>query len=227
MTIAPLAASVAYAPSPLARAPRDWVVRDLGRTAYLDTFAAMKAFTAARHADTPDELWLTEHPPVFTLGLAGRREHVRDAGEIPVVACDRGGQVTYHGPGQIVAYLLLDMKRAKLGVRELVRAMEQALIDTLADYAVDAHRRAGMPGAYVNDAKIAALGLRIVSKGCYHGLALNVDMDLAPFARIDPCGYEGLTVIHMRQLGVKTPLTDIKSRLVEHLRHSVFSRSRE
>jgi lipoyl(octanoyl) transferase len=162
----------------------------------------MRAFTAARNADTKDEIWLLEHPPVYTLGLAGRREHLLRENAIPVVAVDRGGQVTYHGPGQLVAYLLLDLRRAGLTVRELVQRMEQAVIDVLASLGVSGERRCGAPGVYVAGAKVAALGLR-VRHGCtYHGLALNVDMDLAPFADINPCGYEGLAVTQLRDLGV-------------------------
>jgi lipoyl(octanoyl) transferase len=157
----------------------------------------MQAFTAARNESTPDELWLCEHPPVFTQGLAGKPEHLlRDIG-IPVVKIDRGGQITYHGPGQLVAYLLLDLKRRGLTVKTLVNRMEQAVIDLLADYDVAAERLAGAPGVYVDGAKIAALGLKVKRNCCYHGLALNVAMDLAPFAAINPCGYEGMAVTQL------------------------------
>src|ERR1700681_4579637 len=166
--------------------------RNLGLVAYEPAWRAMQAFNQARNPQTPDELWLVEHPPVFTLGLAGRREHVLDAGEIPVIRTDRGGQVTYHGPGQAIVYVLLDLRRNRLGVKELVRRIEGGVSGILGEYGVDGARRAGTPGVYVNDAKIAAIGLRI-ARGCsYHGVALNVDADLAPFARIDPCGYPGL-----------------------------------
>lgn len=176
-----------------ARAPAA-VLRDLGITDYGATLEAMRAFNRVRDAGTPDEVWLTEHPPVYTLGLAGRREHLLDTGDIPVVSSDRGGQVTYHGPGQLVAYLLLDLGRRDLKVRQLVELIEGVVIDALGEIGIAAHRRAGMPGVYVDDAKIAALGLK-VSRGCtYHGLSLNVNGDLAPFARIDPCGYRGLRV---------------------------------
>src|SRR3954471_8543927 len=152
----------------------------------------MQAFNARRDEAGADQLWLVEHPPVFTLGLAGRREHVLSPGDIPVIATDRGGQVTYHGPGQAVVYLLLDLRRRGYGVRELVRRIEAAVIQVLADHGVQGDRRDGMPGVYVDGAKIAAIGLR-VSRGCtYHGVSMNVDMDLEPFARIDPCGYPGL-----------------------------------
>jgi lipoyl(octanoyl) transferase len=178
------------------------MLRALGRVAYEPTWQAMQAFTAARDAATGDQAWLVEHPPVFTLGLAGRPEHVLTPGDIPVVKTDRGGQVTYHGPGQAVVYLLLDLRRLGIGVRELVRRMEGAVLDVLHDRGVQGMRREGMPGIYVDGAKIAAIGLR-VSRGCtYHGVSLNVDMDLAPFGRIDPCGYPGLASTSLAALGV-------------------------
>ena len=173
----------------------------------------MQAFNAARTRDTPDQLWIVEHPPVFTLGLAGRREHVLDPGDIPVVATDRGGQVTYHGPGQVVAYTLLDLRRLGLGVKELVRRLEDALIDLLASYRIAGERRAGMPGVYVRGAKIAAIGLR-VARGCtYHGVAFNSDMDLEPFRRIDPCGYRGLEATSLAALGIRDDLGTVEQRL--------------
>lgn len=183
------------------------ILRELGLRPYVDTLHAMRAFTAARTAQTPDELWLVQHPPVFTLGLAARSEHLLAPGHIAVVSTERGGQVTYHGPGQAVAYLLLDLHRLRLGVRELVDRIEAATIALLADHGVAAVRRAGAPGVYVHDAhpsaggaKIAALGLK-VSRGCtFHGAALNVAMDLEPFARINPCGYAGLRVTDLRSL---------------------------
>lgn len=175
-------------------------LRRLGRVDYAACLAAMQDFTDRRAADTPDELWLVQHPPVFTLGLAGKPEHVLDAGDIPVVRCDRGGQVTYHGPGQVVLYTLLDLKRADIGVKALVTTLEQAVIDLLATLGIDGERRTGAPGVYVAGAKIAALGLR-VRRGCaYHGLSLNVAMDLTPFERINPCGYAGLAVTDLRTL---------------------------
>ena len=179
------------------------IERALGRVAYEPTWRAMQAFTRARDADTPDQLWRVEHPPVFTLGLAGRREHVLAPGDIPVVPTDRGGQVTYHGPGQAVAYLLLDLRRRGYGVRELVRRIESAVLELLQDRGIQGVRREGMPGVYVGDAKIAAIGLR-VSRGCtYHGVSLNVDGDLEPFSRIDPCGYPGLAATRLADLGVR------------------------
>lgn len=187
----------------------------------------MQAFTDARGPDTPDELWLVEHDPVFTLGQAGKREHVLAAGDIPVIHVDRGGQVTYHGPGQIVAYPLLDLRRLHVGVRELVRRIEQATIDTLAEWNIVAHRRERAPGVYVSDAKIAALGLR-VRHGCtFHGLALNVAMDLAPFRRINPCGYVGLQVTQMRDLGGPSRLAAVEEALVAELGHQFGLSSRE
>ncbi len=193
------------------------LVRRLGRVEYEPTWQAMQDFTAGRNESTPDEIWLCEHPPVFTLGLAGKREHLlRDVG-IPVVKIDRGGQITYHGPGQIVAYLLLDLRRRKLGVRELVTRMEQALIDLLAEYDVEAQRLAGAPGVYVGGAKIGALGLRVKNGCCYHGLALNVDMDLSPFSAINPCGYEGMPVTQLRELRPGVDLPSVSERLLVHL----------
>lgn len=183
------------------------ILRELGLRPYAETLGAMRAFTDTRGADTPDELWLVQHPPVFTMGLAARPEHLLAPGDIPVVATERGGQVTYHGPGQAVAYLLLDLHRLRLGVRELVDRIEAATIALLADHGVAAVRRAGAPGVYVDDghptaggAKIAALGLK-VRRGCtFHGAALNVSMDLGPFSRINPCGYAGLQVTDLRSL---------------------------
>ncbi|HMX17320.1 MAG TPA: lipoyl(octanoyl) transferase LipB [Rhodocyclaceae bacterium] len=179
------------------------IVRRLGQAPYEPTWRAMQEFTAKRDGGTPDEIWLCEHPPVFTLGQAGRTEHLlRDVG-IPVVKIDRGGQVTYHGPGQVVAYLLLDLRRRDLKVRELVHRMEQAVIAALAGWGLRGERLAGAPGVYVKGAKIAALGLRVRNGCSYHGLALNVDMDLSPFAAINPCGYEGMPVTSLRLLGVQ------------------------
>ncbi len=196
-------------------------IKRLGRVDYEPTWRAMQAFTAARGPDTADEIWLVEHPPVFTLGQAGKREHLlRDIG-IPVVAIDRGGQVTYHGPGQVVAYLLIDLKRRGIGVKELVRRMEQAVIDLLAEFGIQAERLAGAPGVYVQGAKIAALGLRIKGGCSYHGLALNVAMDLAPFAAINPCGYEGMAVTQMRDLGVELSWGEVGERLLAQLQRQM------
>lgn len=192
-------------------------MRRLGRVDYEPTWHAMQAFTATRNATTPDELWLCEHAPVLTLGLAGRPEHLlRDIG-IPVVKIDRGGQITYHGPGQLVGYLLLDLKRRALTVKTLVHRMEQAVIDLLAQYGVPGERRAGAPGVYVGGAKIAALGLRIRNGCCYHGLALNVAMDLAPFAAINPCGYAGMAVTQLAAFHPSIDVEAVAARLVEAL----------
>jgi lipoyl(octanoyl) transferase len=194
-------------------------IRRLGRVDFDTTWRAMQDFTAARGPDTADEIWLLEHPPVFTLGLAGRREHILRASDIPVIATDRGGQVTYHGPGQIVAYLLLDLRRRGYGVRELVNRMEQAVIDLLADYGIEGRRRDKAPGVYVDERKIAALGLRVKQGHTYHGLALNVDMDLTPFDYINPCGYEGLKVTQLRNLGVTQDVDTVSERILAHLKH--------
>jgi lipoyl(octanoyl) transferase len=190
----------------------DTVTRDLGRAGYEPVWRAMQAFTQARDASTPDELWFVEHPPVFTLGLAAKPEHVLDAGPIPVVRIDRGGQVTWHGPGQLVAYVLVDLKRAGYGVKELVRRLEQSVIDLLAGYGIAGGRQAGMPGVYVAGAKIAAVGLR-VSRGCsFHGIALNVDADLSAFSRINPCGYPGLAAARLADLGVSDTIAGVQPR---------------
>ena len=192
-------------------------VRNLGLVAYEPTWRAMQAFNASRTPVTEDQLWLAEHPPVFTLGLAGRREHVLAPGDIPVVATDRGGQVTYHGPGQAVAYALLDLRRLGIGAKELVRRLEQCAIDTLANHGIAGERRPGMPGVYVAGAKIAAIGLRI-ARGCsYHGLALNVAPDLEPFARIDACGYPGLASTRMADLGVRDSMAAVQQELANRL----------
>jgi lipoyl(octanoyl) transferase len=167
---------------------------------YVPVWDAMRAFTAARDANTPDELWLLTHMPVFTQGQAGKPEHLLHTDKIPVVQIDRGGQVTYHGPGQLVVYLLLDVRRAGLGVRELVERIEQSVIDVLAQHGVEAHAQRKAPGVYVNGAKLAALGLRIRNGCSYHGLSVNIDMDLAPFTRINPCGYAGMAVTQLRDV---------------------------
>jgi lipoyl(octanoyl) transferase len=200
-------------PSPL----RPVAVRDLGRQPYVPVWRAMQGFTDARSAETEDEIWLVEHAPVFTLGQAGKAEHVLMPGEIPVIQVDRGGQVTYHGPGQIVAYPLLDLKRLKIGVRDYVCKIEQAVIDTLGHWNIHAERREGAPGVYVAGAKVAALGIR-VRRGCtFHGLAFNIAMDLGPFHRINPCGYAGLQVTSMLDLGGPSSLDAVKPVLLQAL----------
>ena len=204
----------ASAPETRAGVRAPWV-RYLGRVAYEPTWRAMQALNGARDAASRDQVWLLEHPPVFTLGLAGRREHVLSPGAIAVVATDRGGQVTYHGPGQAVAYGLLDLRRARLGVKALVRSLEQAVLELLAGYAIAGERRAGMPGVYVDGAKIAAIGLRVARGCCYHGIAVNADMDLEPFTRIDPCGYPGLAATRLADHGVRDSIDQVQRRLAD------------
>lgn len=193
------------------------VARRLGRREYTSVWHDMRVFTDERSAQTPDEIWLVEHEPVYTLGLNGKREHLLAPGDIPVVECDRGGQVTYHGPGQIVVYFLLDLRRRNLGIKHLVHLLEQAVIDLLQQYGIAAERKDNAPGVYVNGEKIAALGLR-VRKGCsYHGLSLNVNMDLEPFSRINPCGYEGLKTTQLKDLGCNLANDRIIEDLLAHL----------
>jgi lipoyl(octanoyl) transferase len=216
-SVGPSSRAVTHHPSPV-------TLRKLGLAEYVPTWEAMKAFTAARDAATPDEIWLLEHPPVFTLGQGGRPEHVLEPGNIPVVRTDRGGQVTYHGPGQAVIYLLLDLRRLGFGVKELVRKMEQAVMDLLAERGVAAERRAGAPGVYVGGAKIAALGLRVRDGCCYHGLAFNVDMDLEPFRRINPCGFPGLEVTRARDLGIPGSPQALGGKLAQSLADLVTRR---
>ena len=213
------AATPPHAPaSPQAAPPQ---VKRLGLTEHAATFAAMRAFTAAREAETPDQIWLTEHAPVYTLGLAGKPEHVLDAHGIAVVQTDRGGQVTYHGPGQVVAYVLVDLRRRSFKVRELVARIEDAVIETLGTYGVAGHRRAGMPGVYVDDAKIAALGLKVKNGCSYHGVSLNVAMDLAPFGGINPCGYEGLATAQLRDFAPGVTVEQAGERLAASLAHTL------
>ncbi len=210
------AVSACAAATPAAALPA--TVRDLGRQPYEPVWRAMQAFTDARDADTADEVWLVEHEPVFTLGQAGKPEHVLMPGDIPVINVDRGGQVTYHGPGQIVAYPLLDLKRLKIGVRDYVCKIEQAVIDTLAEWNIEGARRDGAPGVYVNGAKIAALGIR-VRRGCsFHGLAFNIEgQSTAPFARINPCGYAGLEVVALQDLGGPSSMEAVKPVLLAQM----------
>ena len=192
--------------------------RDLGRVEYEPTWRRMQAFTQERDANTPDEIWFLEHPPVFTLGLNGKPEHVLAAGDIPVINIDRGGQVTYHGPGQLVVYPLIDLKRRKLGIRALVEALENAVIDTLADFDIEAVSRRDAPGVYTPEgAKIAALGLRVRRNCTYHGLAFNIGMDLEPFQRINPCGYAGMQVTQVADLKGPSDLDRVADTLKPHL----------
>lgn len=193
------------------------IVRELGRRDYGSVWHEMQDFTRGRDQSTVDELWFVEHPPVYTQGVSGKAEHVLDPHGIPVVQSNRGGQVTYHGPGQVVGYVLFDLRRRKMGVRDLVSQLENAVIGLLQGYGINAAARKDAPGVYVDGAKVAALGLR-VSQGCsYHGLALNVDMDLTPFQWINPCGYKELKVTQLRDLGVDAPLPVIKNKLLNIL----------
>jgi lipoyl(octanoyl) transferase len=200
-------------------------LKRLGRTDYTRTWRAMQAFTDARTPDTPDEVWLTEHAPVYTLGLAGRPEHILRATTIPVLKVDRGGQITYHGPGQLVVYLLIDLKRLRVGVRALVEAIESAVIKLLDSYGIEAYGRRDAPGVYVKrvgvEAKVAALGLKVRNGCTYHGFALNLDMDLAPFDDIDPCGYRGLAVTQLRDLDVRASATEIEERLMRNVTQAI------
>jgi lipoyl(octanoyl) transferase len=213
------APSGAYAPE----------LKRLGRTDYAGTWRAMQAFTDARSADTMDEFWLTEHAPVYTLGLAGRREHVLRDNAIPVLKVDRGGQVTYHGPGQLLFYLMIDLRRLHLGVRQLVEAIESAVIKLLGSYGIESYGRRDAPGVYVKrdgrESKVAALGLKVRNGCTYHGFALNLDMDLAPFNDIDPCGYRGLAVTQLRDLGVCASRTEIEDRLASYVTRAIAAES--
>lgn len=201
----------------------DPVIRTLGMVEYQQTWDAMQSFTAKRSKDPDmrDEIWLVQHPSIYTLGQAGKPEHLLHVTDIPVVKIDRGGQITYHGPGQIVIYLLLDLRRFKINVRELVRLMERAVIDLLGEYGVAAQSRIDAPGVYVDDAKIASLGLKIRHGCCYHGLALNVDMNLAPFSNINPCGHAGLRVTQCSLLGITAGITELQAQLAQNLIHGL------
>ncbi len=192
-------------------------IKQFGIVDYLTTWQAMKDFTNERSTVTQDEIWLLQHPPIYTQGLAGKPEHLLQNNNIDVIKTDRGGQITYHGPGQIIAYLLLDMHRLKLGVRELVTRMENAVVDLLKSYDIQAERRSGAPGVYVDNAKIAALGLKIKRGHCYHGIALNVDMDLTPFSHINPCGYTNLQVTQTRNLGITDSVVTLSNKLATQL----------
>lgn len=196
-------------------------IRHLGLADYEPTWRAMQAFADTRTPDTPDELWVVEHPPVYTQGLAGKPEHLLLSTDIPVVQTDRGGQITYHGPGQLVVYLLIDFKRRGYGVRELVRRIEQSIIDTLADYGIASRGDVHAPGVYVDGKKIASLGLRIKNNTTYHGLSLNVDMDLTPFHWINPCGYAGLEMTQMVEQGAGVTLAEVADKLIPHIEHSL------
>jgi lipoyl(octanoyl) transferase len=199
-------------------------IRELGLCDYEPTWHAMREFTDLRQADTPDEFWYLQHPPVFTMGLNAQSEHLLNPRDIPVINIDRGGQVTYHGPGQLVVYLLLDLNRLNIGVKQLVFAMEQSIIDLLSGYEINAERLQGAPGIYVAGAKIAALGLRIRRGFSYHGLALNIDMDLEPFTQINPCGYAGMPVTQLATLASQhsdTHISHVQQLLHTHLLHNL------
>ncbi len=191
-------------------------IKNMGITEYLTAWQAMKNFTAQRTRETPDEIWLLEHPPVYTQGIAGKPEHLLFPNQIPVIKTDRGGQITYHGPGQIILYLLLDLHRRQLNIRQLVRKMEGAVIDLLSEYDVVAQGNENAPGVYVNGAKIASLGLKIRRGACYHGIAFNADMDLVPFTAINPCGYRGLRVIQAKDLGITDSKEILATRLAQN-----------
>jgi len=200
----------------------EFIIRRMGLSDYQITWQAMKDFTQNRTMQTHDEIWLLQHPAVFTQGIAGKPENLLHNHDIDLIKTDRGGQITYHGPGQIIAYLLLDIRRLKLGVRELVRSMENAVIDLLKDHHVTAVGRIEAPGVYVDNAKIASLGLKIRKNFCYHGIALNVDMDLTPFSYINPCGYRGLQVTQTRDLGIADGLEVLSNRLAEKLQEKLI-----
>ncbi len=198
------------------------IVRELGLRPYEQVWHDMQLFTDQRSETTADELWLLQHSPVFTLGKNGRPDHILDAQDIPVIKSDRGGQVTYHGPGQVIVYTLLDLNRRHIGVRELVTRIENSVIDLLEDYDIRANARKDAPGVYVNDRKIAALGLRVRKGRSFHGLALNVDMDLEPFSRINPCGYQGLEVTQLSELADVADFKAVEKRLLSHLQHQLL-----
>jgi len=193
------------------------IVRHLGRRDYATVWHEMKDFTLTRGPEAVDEFWIVEHPPVFTQGLNGKQAHLLDTGHIPVINVDRGGQVTYHGPGQLVVYTLLNIQRRDMGIRHLVTKLEQSVIDLLADYGIEGHNRRDAPGVYVADAKIASLGLRVKRGCCYHGLSLNVDMDLTPFSQINPCGMAGLQITQLKNFGAPTHISVISEALMDHL----------
>ena len=197
------------------------VIRELGLTDFETTWLAMQDFTAKRTSQTPDELWVTEHPPVYTLGLNRKDVRMPSRSDIPVVNTDRGGKITYHGPGQLVVYCLIDLKRNGLNVRQLVSAIENAVVQLLAEFNIPAAARADAPGVYVQNKKIASVGLRLKNQCCYHGLSLNVEMDLSPFNAIDPCGYRGLEVTQTKDLGIALPVPKLAEKLLNYLTHQL------
>lgn len=193
------------------------LVKDLGVTSFQESSEAMRNFTLQRDESTEDELWLLEHPAVFTQGINGKDEHIFDTGNTPVIKTDRGGQVTYHGPGQLIAYTLFDLKRQHIGVREMVSRLENAVIQFLAHHGIESKARNDAPGVYVDECKIASLGLRVKRGACYHGLSLNIDMDLSPFTRINPCGYQGMEMIDLKRLGILITMDEAKQQFVSVL----------
>jgi lipoyl(octanoyl) transferase len=210
----------------LPREPASIEVRSLGRQEFEPTWRAMQRFTEERDADTLDEIWFTEHPPVFTLGLNASREHLLAPGDIPVVQTDRGGQVTYHGPGQLMVYPLLDLKRLSLHIRDLVTALESSVVDLAREFGLEAAGRRDAPGVYVDGRKLASIGLRVRRGASYHGMALNVNADLEPFSRINPCGFQGLEMTDLARLGVRDDLPSVAARLKKHLLRHFSQRSR-
>jgi lipoyl(octanoyl) transferase len=203
------------------------VVRSLGRQEYEPLWRAMQQFTDTRTQLTPDEIWFAEHPPVFTLGLNASRDHLLAPGGIPVIQIDRGGQVTYHGPGQLMIYPMIDLKRCRLGVRKLVTALEQTVVDTVAEFGIVANSRADAPGVYVEQRKIASVGLRVRRGASYHGMALNIDLDLEPFSRINPCGFRDLEVTDLRALGVSESAAELQGQVQQHLLQHLAMLDRE
>jgi lipoyl(octanoyl) transferase len=197
------------------------VIKHLGRTEFEITWRAMQDFTSVRDHQTPDQLWITEHPPVYTLGLNRKDVRMPSRADIPVVNTDRGGKITYHGPGQIVIYVLIDLQRKGINVRQLVSALENSVVSLLSEFNVDSSARADAPGVYVQDKKIASVGLRLKNQCCYHGLSLNMNMDLSPFNAIDPCGYQGLEVTQLKDLGLVLPQTEIETKLLKYLTKSL------
>ncbi len=197
------------------------MIKHLGRTEFETTWRAMQDFTSGRDHQTPDQLWITEHPPVYTLGLNRKDVRMPSRADIPVVNTDRGGKITYHGPGQIVIYVLIDLQRKGINVRQLVSALENSVVSLLAELSIESSARADAPGVYVQDKKIASVGLRLKNQCCYHGISLNVDMDLSPFSAIDPCGYKGLEVTQLKDFGVGLPQAEIESKLLKYLTKSL------
>jgi lipoyl(octanoyl) transferase len=204
---------------------QDLRIKHLGLRDYTQVWEEMQQFNHNRTETTPDELWLLEHRPVFTLGLAGKKEHLLNPGSIPIVQSDRGGQVTYHGPGQLIAYILFDLRRAGMGIRQMVGLLQDSVLKLLQQHGVAGHTRPKAPGVYVDNSKLAALGLRVRHGRSYHGLSLNVDMDLEPFSRINPCGYPGLPVTQLQNLGIKLDLTQAAEQLAAQLQNNMTSRS--